>query len=216
MSRLIVLKNPAIMRTTMLRDNRPILIRAVLFDFGGVLSEEGFREGLKEIGRKNGLDPDAFYREATELIHETGYVTGISDEKSYWRKLREQTGIKETDGELREEILKRFLIRPEMLRYVEKLKSSGYIVAILSDQTNWLDEINDTNPFYHRFDCVFNSYKVKKSKRDPLVFRDVCSNMGIRCGNALFIDDNLDNVMRASAAGMKTLHFTDVIDFGEK
>jgi FMN phosphatase YigB (HAD superfamily) len=26
------------------------MIKAVLFDFGGVLAEEGFREGLKAIG----------------------------------------------------------------------------------------------------------------------------------------------------------------------
>ncbi len=35
-----------------------MVIKAVLFDFGGVLAEEGFREGLKSIGRKNGLDPE--------------------------------------------------------------------------------------------------------------------------------------------------------------
>jgi putative hydrolase of the HAD superfamily len=37
------------------------MIKAVLFDFGGVLAEEGFREGLKAIGVKNGLDPDDFF-----------------------------------------------------------------------------------------------------------------------------------------------------------
>jgi hypothetical protein len=35
--------------------NVKYMIRAVVFDFGGVLAEEGFREGLKSITRKNGL-----------------------------------------------------------------------------------------------------------------------------------------------------------------
>ena len=30
------------------------MLKALLFDFGGVLAEEGFREGLKAIGTKNG------------------------------------------------------------------------------------------------------------------------------------------------------------------
>ena len=35
-------------------------IRAVLFDYGGVLAEEGFREGLFSIARQQGLELDAF------------------------------------------------------------------------------------------------------------------------------------------------------------
>jgi glutamate-1-semialdehyde aminotransferase len=31
------------------------MIKAVMFDFGGVLAEEGFKEGLMAIGRKNKL-----------------------------------------------------------------------------------------------------------------------------------------------------------------
>jgi hypothetical protein len=34
-------------------------IRAVLFDFGGVLAEEGFRIGLRAIARLNSLDPES-------------------------------------------------------------------------------------------------------------------------------------------------------------
>lgn len=189
------------------------MIRAVLFDFGGVLAEEGFREGLKAMGRKNGLDPDLFFSAANELIHETGYVTGASEEHTYWEVLRERTGIDGSDGELREEILKRFIIRPEMLRIVEKLKSSGFITAILSDHTKWLDEINGKSPFFHHFDYVFNSYHLKKSKRDPSVFRDVCSIVKCRPEEALFIDDNIENVKRALSEGLKVIHFKDVNEF---
>jgi putative hydrolase of the HAD superfamily len=31
-------------------------IKAVLFDFGGVLAEEGFRNGLQALAREQGLD----------------------------------------------------------------------------------------------------------------------------------------------------------------
>jgi hypothetical protein len=38
----------------------PKMVKAIVFDFGGVLAEEGFKEGLKAIGKKNELDPDVF------------------------------------------------------------------------------------------------------------------------------------------------------------
>ena len=36
-------------------------IKAVLFDFGGVLAEEGFRQGLMAIAGQYDLDPQAFF-----------------------------------------------------------------------------------------------------------------------------------------------------------
>jgi putative hydrolase of the HAD superfamily len=187
----------------------PEMIKAVIFDFGGVLAEEGFREGLRAIGLKNGLDPDVFFSTARELIYESGYVSGLAAEIVYWGLLREKAGITGSDEDNRQEILTRFILREEMFNLADSLKSCGIVIAILSDQTNWLDEINARNPFYERFDFVFNSYRMKKTKRDPEIFRDVCSAMGLLPEEALFVDDNADNVMNASRMGLKTALFTD-------
>lgn len=188
------------------------MVRAVIFDFGGVLAEEGFKEGLMAIGRKNKLNPDSFFKIAEEIVYSSGYVTGMSDENHYWNAIRERTGISGSDKDLREEILGRFILRPEMIQFVEKIKSFS-VVAILSDQTNWLDEIDQRTPFYHHFHYIFNSFRLKKSKRDPSVFRDVCSTMGFNPDEVLFVDDNSENVKRASGEGLKTLHFRDIEDF---
>ncbi len=189
------------------------MIRVIIFDFGGVLAEEGFKAGLKAIGKGKGLNPEDLYKIAGEVVHHVGYVTGNSDERTYWNTVREKTGVKGSDKEFREEILKRFKLRPEIIKVVEKLKSSGFIVAILSDQTNWLDELNQRTPFYHHFDHVFNSYTLKKSKRDPSLFRDVCVHLGVQPAEVLFIDDNSENIERAASQGLRTIYFKDVAMF---
>jgi len=97
-------------------------IKAVLFDFGGVIAEEGFEGGLKAIGKEEGIDPDRFFSIASELIHETGYVTGLCGEGTYWNAVRERTGITGSDSELREEVLKRFVLRPRMIAYAKTLR----------------------------------------------------------------------------------------------
>lgn len=186
------------------------MIKVVLFDFGGVIAEEGWREGLKAIAGERGLDPDLFYTTVNELIHETGYVTGMCDESYFWDKVREVTKVTSDNEELREDILKKFILRPEVIRLVDEIKALGLSVNILSDQTNWLDEINQRTPFYHHFDHVFNSFKMKKSKRDPSVFRDVCKALEVKPEEALFIDDHEGNVKRASEEGLRAVHFTDI------
>jgi putative hydrolase of the HAD superfamily len=183
------------------------MIKAIIFDFGGVLAEEGFKEGLMTIGKEKGFDPDHFFKILSELAYQTGYVTGRSVEHTYWNTVREKTGVTGEDKELREEVLKRLRLRPEMMRVVEEIKSSGLIVAILSDQTNWLNDINQRTPFYQHFDYIFNSYYLKKTKRDPSLFRDICDKLGLKSKEVLFVDDSLDNIKRATRQGLKTIHF---------
>ena len=73
------------------------MIRVIIFDFGGVLAEEGFKEGLKAIGKGIGLNPEDFYKIAGEMVHQLGYVTGNSEERTYWNTVREKTGLKGSD-----------------------------------------------------------------------------------------------------------------------
>ena len=189
------------------------MIKAIIFDFGGVLAEEGFKEGLMTIGKEKGFDPDHFFKILSELVYQTGYVTGSSDEHAYWNAVREKTGVTGEDKKLREEVLRRLKLRPEMMEVVKKIKSSGFIVAILSDQTNWLDDLNQRTPFYQHFDHVFNSFYLKKTKRDPSLFRDICVQLGLKPEEILFVDDSPDNIKRAASEGLKTIHFKGVSEF---
>ena len=192
------------------------MLKALLFDFGGVLAEEGFREGLKAIARKNRLDPNRFFPLADTLIFDTRYLTGGADEAVYWNELRKKTGIAGSDRELRQEVLKRFILRPGMIAVVDRLKAQGFLVAMLSDQTNWLDELDRETSLSGHFDRVFNSFTLHKSKRDASVFRDVCDALGVEPGEALFVDDNMNHIQRAAGAGLHTIRFTTFGDFEKK
>jgi len=188
------------------------MIKAVLFDFGGVMAEEGFRDGLAAIAKKKNLDEQGFFRSAEEIIYKTGYVTGKATEQVFWEKLSKVTGLKEDARSLRTEILRRFVLRPQMLALADKIRDQGLVAGILSDQTNWLDEINRKKPFYNRFDYVINSYVLGKSKKDPSVFKDVSMIIGVSPHLILFVDDNAQNIKRAADAGMRTIQFKDIED----
>jgi len=188
-------------------------ITTVLIDFGGVIAEEGFYEGLLAIGRRNNLNPETFFRTADALISETGYLTGEADETSYWDAVRKRTSITDDDATLRREILHRFILRQDMLEQVDLLRKQGFTIAMLSDQTNWLEEIDAETGLFRHFDRVFNSYRLHKSKRDASVFSDVCATLGARPDETLFVDDNINHIRRAETRGLRTLHFKNIQDF---
>jgi putative hydrolase of the HAD superfamily len=180
-------------------------IDTVLFDFGGVLAEEGFRDGLAAIGRLSGRPGEDLDRLGHELVHRIGYVTGRASEKRWWEALRAEAAIRGTDEALRREIIERFTLRPWMLELVVQLRSGGLTVGILSDQTNWLDEIDGRTGLYGRFDYVFNSYHMGKAKTDPGHFDDVLKLLNRRGPEVLFIDDNTGHVERASQRGWNAI-----------
>lgn len=182
-------------------------VRVVLFDFGGVLAEEGFRAGLHAIARLNGLDPETVHRKGIDTIYESGYVTGTAKETDFWQLMRSRFPFKEADAALTDIILDRFTLRPEMIDLVRDLRGRGLTCAILSDQTDWLDRLDQRDDFYREFDRVYCSYRLGKSKRDATLFDEVVGDQGVRPGEALFLDDDLGNVERARSRGLRVLRY---------
>lgn len=191
-------------------------LKGVLFDYGGVLSREGFRGGLYAIARKNGLDPKSFFLLASDVIYDTGYITGRATEADYWEALRRATGIRGTDADLTGEILSLFLLRPVMIDAVRSLRLRGYVVAIASDQVDWLDRLDERDHFYKEFDRVFNSYRLGKGKRDETVFDDMANALNRKPGELLFLDDNAGNVERAASRGMHAMLVVNPEDTAEE
>ena len=78
--------------------------------------------------------------------------------------------------------------------------------------TNWSHE---TFPialqrfdFLHWFEGILVSGQEKLIKPDLEIFRLLISRYGIEPARAVFIDDNLRNVVGARQVGMRALHFT--------
>jgi len=186
---------------------RNFQIQVVLFDYGGVLAEEGFQEGIEAIAEKNDVDPMEMRKMAYEVSYGTGFITGEVREDVFWAALRKQTGILGKDRELREEILSRFILRPWMIEIVSELRNRGVATGILSDQTHWLDEIEERDHLFPRFNYVFNSFHTGLSKRDPALFDVVVKRLNTRAENILFIDDHRPHILRAEAKGLKTIHY---------
>lgn len=182
----------------------------ILFDYGGVLAEEGFHDTLAELSQSAGYPPELLPTLAMDAVYESGYVTGHGTEADFWHLLRQRFPLEQSDEWLTTAILRRFLPRPRMLELVNQLRKNGYRLAILSDQTDWLDRLERRDHFFHHFDQIFNSYHLGRGKRDPETFDDVVKHLGVTPWQAIFIDDNPENVRRAQSRGLHGVIFSDI------
>lgn len=185
------------------------MVKAVFFDFGGVIAEEGWENGLNDIAKYHSIDSKKFFDDACDVLWNTGYMYGKATEEQFWAGLSERYDFKMTVDEMRQQIFDRFVIRKPVLELIEKIGEAGYRLGILSDQTNWLDVFNEKYNFFPMFEKVYNSYHLGKGKKHPEVFGEVCADFGEKPADVLFVDDNAGHIGRATDAGMQVYHFID-------
>jgi putative hydrolase of the HAD superfamily len=129
-------------------------IQVVLFDYGGVLADEGFSNVLEALAKEQHLAVENMTYEGMQSVYDSGFVLGKGSESDFWALLRERTGLHGADADDRARMFDAFAIRPWMLELVVELRRQGYITGILSDQVNWLDKLDTRDHFYAYFAWV--------------------------------------------------------------
>ena len=190
-------------------------IKAVLLDYGGVIADEGFQSGLRLMAREQCIDEDTMMNVARSAVYDSGFILGWCTEDEFWKWMREGSGLKGSDDELTKRILDGFVLRPWMIAWVQQLNTRGYITDILSDQSHWLDWLNERDHFFEFFDHVFNSCHMGEGKRNQALFPDIAEQLTLSPNEILLVDDIKSNVTRAQAAGWQTIHYVDKVDFLE-
>ena len=66
-----------------------------------------------------------------------------------------------------------------------------------------------TQPIFDHFGDIVVSGVEKMVKPDPYIYALALRRFGLKPGEAIFIDDNHDNVVSARANGFAAHHFTD-------
>ena len=103
-----------------------------------------------------------------------------------------------------------------MIAVVDRVKTQGFLAAMLSDQTNWLDELDRETALSGT--STRSSIRLRSTKANETV---PCSgtsvtHLGVKTGEVLFIDDNINHIQRAAGAGLHTIHFTTFDDFEKR
>lgn len=177
-------------------------VQAVIFDFDGVIAERGFRAALRTLAARCELDYSPLPTLAMQALIDSGYLTGRGGEADWWQQLQAGLGPLGSSAQFRVDLLAASVVRPWQLALARRLATAGYRTAVLSDHTDWLDDIESRHPFAHAFGHVFNSYYLGACKRETAAFATVLDALDVAPGQAAFIDDNPDNVARAAALGM--------------
>ena len=65
-----------------------VQLKAILFDYGGVLADEGFHNGLVALANEQGLDATAMLNEGKKAVYDSGFVLGQGSAADFWALMR--------------------------------------------------------------------------------------------------------------------------------
>jgi len=188
-------------------------LRAVVFDYGMVLTGTPDLTAHDEMVRISGLSPEQF--ETFYWADRHAYDEGKLNGAAFWQKFARDAKLSLSDAEVKE--LERQDARmwttqnPLMVGWQRKLKAHGIRTAILSNMgDSVLENIKREFRWIDEFDVLVWSYQLHMAKPDPAIYRHVLKELGTQAEETLFIDDKRVNVDAAQALGMKAIEFTTV------
>ena len=188
-------------------------LRAVVFDYGMVLTGQPNVGARAELLRITGLSEERFERMywADRHAYDEGKLTGLA----FWEKLLKDGELKLNAGAVEELNLWDARMwttqNPVMLAWQLELKQRGILTAILSNMgDNVHANMQREFDWLPRFDALVWSYELRVAKPDAAIYIHVLKELGTRPEETLFLDDKLVNIEAAEALGMKGIVFSTV------
>ncbi|SRR5579884_758991 len=191
-------------------------MKAVIFDFGGVLCFHPPDRRFTPIGGVLGLPTPELIR--LFWANRRDYDAGLLDARAYWG------GIAQRAGRVLDSTTLATLVRLEVdlwsdydrrvLDWAALLQSRGIRTAILSNLPRALgEELRATPGLLDRFDHITFSYELGVIKPHPRIYKDAIEGLGVPAALTLFLDDRPENVEGGRAAGLIGEVFSSWEDF---
>jgi len=188
-------------------------IRAVLFDFGKVLTlapDPRVWEQMRAISQLSEAElQDGYWK------YRNDYDAGVLTGDAYWRLI---AGDSISDDVLRDlkaaDVALWTRMNQPMLQWVASLHQHGFRTGILSNMPDAMAE-----GIVAQFDWIANfhhtvwSYALKLRKPQPEIYAIAADGLKTPPQNILFIDDKPENTAAAEAFGMQAIVYDNHADF---
>jgi epoxide hydrolase-like predicted phosphatase len=190
-----------------------LAIKAVVFDFGGVLVRTEDSSGRVKWEKRLGLNPGELSKVVFDSDASVQASVGKLPFTAVWEHVAQTFSLSPAEAD---QLCTDFFSGDRMdAVLVEFLKSlrPRYKTAILSNAMS--DARNLFSQTYHLdpvVDCYIISAEEKMVKPDPAFYRLACDRLGVQPEEMVFVDDFIQNVDGALAVGIKAYQFKGTPD----
>jgi putative hydrolase of the HAD superfamily len=191
-------------------------IRALILDYGGVLSLPQDAASVDRMIESLAVDRDLFRRSYRR--NRPAFDSGLVSGDQYWRGVAKGCGLDPAGVDLSyliaQDIQSWTQLNEAMVRFVADVRSRVHRLAIISNMTqNTLVSMREHFDWLALFDeCVF-SCELGTNKPGGEIYQYCVRRLGLQAGECLFVDDSAENVRGAQDVGMAAIRFESMEQF---
>ena len=195
-------------------------MKAVLFDFGGVLTEP-MGPMFAAVAAAAGAEPAEVaalligaYDTVDHPLNRLEVGEATFAELCDWARTEGDRRGWRLDLAPMVSLMEALPLRPGMLDHVESLRRRGYRTALVTNNFQELSALWRAKVDVERlFDTVVDSCEVGVRKPDPRIYHLALERLGgVAPGEAVLLDDFEVNLAGARAVGLHTIHVGDDTD----
>ena len=193
------------------------MIKAIIFDVGGVIVRSGSRQGRtrweKRLGLKEWESENIIFNSEMNQKAERGEV---SDE-SFWKWAKSELQL--SDAEYSEFIVDFWAdnkVDQDLMALIRGLRPQ-YQTAVISNATDTLrQDMKERYQISDAFDLIVCSAEEHIVKPEPEIFLRTLARLKVKPEESLFVDDMEVNVDAARKLGMTAIRFTPAVDLASR
>lgn len=193
-------------------------IKVVYFDLGNVLLEFDHGIACRALAELFHTSADRIRQEVFASGLEDRYESGELDTPTFYAMLCEKYGASPPLADVCRAASDIFTMRCDTVAIMAQLKGAGMQVGILSNtcEAHWQFVTDGRYRFLlDLVDHVVLSYEVKAMKPSPKIYTAAAEIAGTSVEHLFFMDDRLENVAGAIAAGIHAVHFVNGTQLAE-
>ncbi|MBC8501080.1 MAG: HAD family phosphatase [Nanoarchaeota archaeon] len=182
------------------------MIKAIIFDMGGVILMNKAEELFKNVSKHLGVDYNSF-----EELRGQYYKDMLKGNMS----CKEFADIVKHTFKLNVDVLEKWRevylevmnVNKELLELADELKKN-YKVAIISNMPNMHAEINKERNVFSHFKPAFISCEIGLIKPQKEIFDLMLEKLKLKAEECIFIDDRENHLDVPKEMGFKVIHYT--------
>jgi putative hydrolase of the HAD superfamily len=188
-------------------------VKAVLFDYGMVLSGPPDPAAWTRLRTLTGLSEDLLHHEY--WTHRHAYDRGDLTAETYWAKAAATAKLPLTptllDGLTAADTDFWGELNQPMIDWAQRLQRAGIRIGILSNMPDAMEAglLAKHGDWLNKFDHHTWSHALNLAKPEPAIYLHAAEGLRTPPANILFIDDRAENIAPALAIGMQAIQYTD-------
>ena len=185
-----------------------IPLKAVIFDYGKVLSHPQSDQNMAAIAKAAGMPVERMHGQYWR--YRTAFDRGDLSVEAYWKAVSSDLTSEQVREIIRLDNESWSRPNPAMVRWAATLRAKGIRTGVLSNMPVTLrGHVMAEVEWLRGFDQYTFSCDVNLVKPEEGIYRHALAALGVAAEEALFLDDREDNVEGARRAGLHALTFHD-------